>query len=152
MSPRKLYLTLARAEAVTWTLLIIGMIAKYSGLTDALIFPFGATHGFVFFMYLATTVLVWVNEKWGTGLGLTGLASAILPYATIPFERHVEKTGRLSDRWRVLAEDFQPATAPEKLLRWILRNPVLAAVLILVVISVVFFLLLQAGPPNEWFS
>lgn len=152
MSPRKLYLLLARAEAVTWTLLIIGMIAKYSGLTDALLFPFGATHGFVFFAYLAVTGLIWVNERWGTGTGLLGMGSAILPYATLPFERHVDKTGQLSDGWRVLEPDYVPQSGAEKLLKWMLRNPLLAIVAVLAVVTVIFVLLLQTGPPTEWFN
>lgn len=152
MSPRKLYLFLARAEAVTWTLLIIGMIAKYSGMTDSLLFPFGATHGFVFFAYLAVTCLVWVNEKWATRTGVLGMASAILPYTTLPFERHVDKTGQLSKTWRVLEPGYEPQPGPEKLLRWMLRNPLLAVVAVLAVVTLIFVLLLQAGPPNEWFN
>ena len=50
----------------------------------------------------------------------------------------------------------RPAEAPrgfwEHLEAWVLRNVVLAAVVTLAVVGAVFLLLLQAGPPDQWFS
>ena len=59
LSPRRLYRTLALAEAVTWTLLIAGMLAKYVlHLGELGVRIGGSVHGFVFLAYCAVTVLV----------------------------------------------------------------------------------------------
>ena len=102
MSPRKLYRTAATAEAVTWTLLILGMLAKYvlhAG--DLPVRVGGGIHGFVFLSYCVATVVVWTDRRWPAGTGVLGLVLSIVPFATVPFERHVERRGLLSDAWRV---------------------------------------------------
>ena len=48
--------------------------------------------------------------------------------------------------------DETPRTLPEKILAPILRGPRAAALILIVGIAVVFTLLLQAGPPTEWFA
>ena len=68
LTPRRLYRFLAVAEAITWTLLITGMVLKYAFDFDALAFPFGFAHGTVFVAYGATQILVGVNQRWRTGL------------------------------------------------------------------------------------
>ncbi|RKQ35326.1 DUF3817 domain-containing protein [Kocuria tytonis] len=102
MSPRKLYRTAATAEAVTWALLILGMIAKY-GLHagDLPVRIGGGIHGFVFLSYCVSTVVVWTDRRWPAATGLVGLLLSIVPFATVPFERHVERRGLLADTWRV---------------------------------------------------
>src|SRR5699024_11983593 len=57
-------------------------------------------HGFVFLCYCAATVAVWTDKRWTAGTGLLGLVSAIVPYATVPFERSVERRGLLDGPWR----------------------------------------------------
>ncbi|WP_240625247.1 DUF3817 domain-containing protein, partial [Kocuria tytonicola] len=102
MSPRKLYRTAATAEAVTWTLLILGMLAKYvlhAG--DLPVRVGGGIHGFVFLSYCVATVVVWTDRRWPAGTGVLGLVLSVVPFATVPFERHVERRGLLSDAWRV---------------------------------------------------
>ena len=37
-----------------------------------------------------TTVSVWTDKRWSVGTGVLGLASAVIPYATYPFEKSVE--------------------------------------------------------------
>lgn len=102
MSPRRLYRTAATAEAVTWTLLIFGMLAKYvfhAG--DLPVRLGGGIHGFVFLSYCVSTVVVWTDRRWPAGTGVLGLVLSAVPFATVPFERHVERRGLLSDSWRV---------------------------------------------------
>lgn len=152
MTPRTLYSRLALAEMVTWTLLILGMIGKYGfGLEWATKIG-GGIHGFVFLCYAVTTVAVWIDKKWPLGTGVLGLASAIIPYATYPFERWVDRRGLLDGPWR-LGPGGEPArTVPERIFAFALRSPILAALVALVVVAIVFSLLLLAGPPTEWFS
>ena len=110
MSPRKLYRTAATAEAVTWTLLILGMIAKYvfhAG--DLPVRIGGGIHGFVFLSYCVATVVVWTDRRWPVSTGVVGLLLSVVPFATVPFERHVERKGLLSDSWRVAPAGTLPA-------------------------------------------
>ena len=152
MTPRILYKRLALAEMVTWTLLILGMIGKYAFGLEWATTVGGSIHGFVFLCYAVTTVLVWVDKRWSFGTGVLGLASAIIPYATYPFERSVEKRGLLAGPWRLGSDEESPRGVHEKLVASALRSPVLALIVTLVVVAVVFSLLLLAGPPTEWFS
>lgn len=181
MSPRKLYRIAATAEAVTWALLILGMIAKYGfGAGDLPVRLAGGIHGFVFLSYCVSTVVVWTDRRWPTATGVLGLVLSVVPFATVPFERHVERKGLLADEWRVapaghartgagtapdgrVAGDATPGGVPsrlrepartpaERLLAVILRWPVLSALALLVFVVALFSVLLTAGPPTEWFS
>ena len=150
-SPHRLYRLLAVAEVITWALLISGMILKYVlHITELGVRIGGGIHGFVFLAYCAATVLVGVDQRWGAGRIALGLGSAVIPFVTVAFERWAERRGMLAEAWRLLTES--PRTAAERLAAVILRRPVLSAVVILVLVAVVFALLLQAGPPTEWFS
>ena len=72
-NPARLFTTLARAEMVTWTLLILGMIGKYvlnlGGLGVSLA---GPVHGFVFLSYALVTVLVGHDDGKGPIDSLVG--------------------------------------------------------------------------------
>ena len=98
MTHRILYKRLALAEVVTWTLLILGMIGKYGLGFDWATMVGGSVHGFVFLCYAVATVAVWTDKRWTAGTGVLGLASAVIPYATVPFERSVERRGLLDAR------------------------------------------------------
>ncbi len=150
-SPHRLYRLLAVAEVITWAMLISGMILKYVlHVTELGVRIGGGIHGFVFLAYCAATVLVGVDQRWGAGRIALGLGSAVIPFVTVAFERWAERRGMLAEVWRLLTES--PRTAAERLAAVILRRPVLSAVVILVLVAVVFALLLQAGPPTQWFS
>lgn len=150
-SPHRLYRLLAVAEVITWALLISGMILKYVlHITELGVRIGGGIHGFVFLAYCAATVLVGVDQRWGAGRIALGLGSAVIPFVTVAFERWAERRGMLAEAWRLLTES--PRTAAERLAAVILRRPVLSAVVILVLVAVAFTLLLQAGPPTQWFS
>lgn len=158
ISPRSLYRTFATAEMVTWALLILGMIAKYVlNMGDLPVRIGGSIHGFVFLAYCVSTVLVWTDQRWPAAKGILGLVLAIVPFATLPFEKHVEKEGLLSDQWRIARHGEEPAAgqeraamAAEKLLALILRHPILAGVVLVAFVAGLFTVLLQAGPPTEW--
>ena len=152
MTPRTLYLRLALAEMVTWTLLILGMIGKYAFGLEWATTVGGSIHGFVFLCYAVTTVAVWIDKRWSFGTGVLGLASAIIPYATYPFERSVQRRGLLAGPWRLGKDGESPRSLPERLLATALRSPILALIVTVIVVAIVFTLLLVAGMPTEWFS
>ena len=152
MTPRTLYLRLALAEMVTWTLLILGMIGKYAFGLEWATTVGGSIHGFVFLCYAVTTVAGWIDKRWSFGTGVLGLASAIIPYATYPFERSVQRRGLLAGPWRLGKDGESPRSLPERLLATALRSPILALIVTVIVVAIVFTLLLVAGKPTEWFS
>lgn len=150
-APRPLFRVTALAEAGTWTLLLVAMALKYSGVTEALMPLAGGVHGFVFLCYAAVALAVWVDARWSLVRGLLALGAAVLPYATVPVERSYDRAGLLPGRWR-LRESPESARGPaDGVLGTVLHRPVPSALVVLALVSVVFVLLLQAGPPTEWF-
>ena len=105
MSPRILYRTLAIAEVITWALLLTAMFLKYvTKTTDMWVSPAGGIHGFVFLSYGAMTIFVWINQKWKPSVGILGLVSAVVPFATLPFDIAIDKRGLLNGGWRLAPE------------------------------------------------
>ena len=149
MSPQRLFRSLAIAEAITWTLLITGLILRATVGLDVAVVVGGSIHGFVFLAYAATVLLVGVNQRWSIGLMALGVVTAIVPYATVPFELWLVRRGRLEGDWRREAGDH-PAdgNVVNRLLRWGLARPVLLTVLAVVGVAAVFAALLVVGPPG----
>ena len=149
-SPSKLYRVLAIAEAITWTLLITGLILRATaGIDETLFTTVGAVHGFVFISYGATAILVAINQRWKFGLGLLAVITAIIPYATIPFEIVAERHGLLAGAWRLTQTDDPRDTHWfDRFVRWFLNRPALLVTAIVVAIVVIFTILLTAGPPG----
>jgi integral membrane protein len=147
MSPRSLFQAFAVAEAVTWTLLIVGMVLKYGvGAGDLGVRVGGGIHGFVFLAYLVVTTVVAVNQRWPFGRLVLGWASAVVPYATIPFEVVVARRGGLDGTWRH-ADDSERRGPLDGLLFAVLRRPWLASGSGVVLVALVFGVLLTVGPP-----
>lgn len=160
VSPRGLYRVVATAEMLTWALLIAAMIGKYAlGAPDWTMRIAGSVHGFVFLSYCVSTVVVWTDQRWPASKGILGLVLAVVPFATVPFERHVDRKGLLASRWRVVPAGAAPQngqeparTAAERLLAVILRWPILSALVLVVLVALLFTVLLNAGPPTEWLN
>jgi integral membrane protein len=153
MSPRALFRSVAFAEAVTWTLLLIGLFLKYvTETTEMGVRIGGGIHGFVFLCYAAVTCFMWVNQKWQAKTGLLALVSAVIPYATIPVEKSLDKKGLLNGGWRLAAGGEEPRGLLEKLQAWVLRKPITAIVVALIAVAAVFSFLLFLGPPDTWFA
>jgi integral membrane protein len=150
MSPRRLFRVLSVVEAVTWTLLIVGMLLKYAvGVGDWPVSVAGPIHGFAFLAYGAAALVLSVNQRWSAGATVLAVASAVIPYATIPLERGFERRGLLEGGWRrVAGEDPRDRRVTSRLLRWALVRPVLAGALVLAAVAVVFTALLIVGPPG----
>lgn len=153
LTPKRLYRALAVAEAVTWTLLLVALVAKYGFANDALVPIAGPIHGFVFIAYGAMQLVVGHNQHWSISTVLLGIVTAVVPYATIPWERRIERRGLLEGAWRTEAtDDPRDARWIDRAFRWGIRHALLMAVLVLALVAVVFVVLLNAGPPAEWFS
>lgn len=150
LSPKRLYGFLAAAEMVTWALLIFAMVMKYGFEQPAFVRPFGMMHGVVFISYGMVTIFVWANERWSASRGILGLASAIIPFATLPFERSVLRQNLLSDSWRLAPGGDAPVGLVEKIQATALRSPWIAAVAGLVLVAVITTVLLIIGPPGGY--
>lgn len=146
VSPRTLFRGFATAEMFTWAGLITGLILR--SLDVANVVPIaGGIHGFVFLCYSVTTVFVWVNQRWRWPVGLTGLVLAIVPFATVPFERLVDRRGLLAGGWRLAPGGETPRGWTEHLQAWILRHVLLSCILLILFVTGLFLTLLWLGPP-----
>jgi len=151
VTPKRVYRTVAIAEAITWTLLIGGLVTRavVGGETGELAVRVGGSiHGFVFLAYGATAVLTAINQRWSLGVGAAAIVSAVLPYATIPFDLWAQCSGGLEGDWRREAtDDPRDARWFDRLVRFMLRHPHLLVTLLLLAVMVIFTALLLIGPP-----
>ncbi|MGC0370265.1 DUF3817 domain-containing protein [Microbacterium sp. SLBN-111] len=148
-TPLTLFRTLAIAEAISWTLLIAGLILRATADLAVAVTIGGGIHGFVFLAYGATAVLVALNQRWGLGPAAVAIVSAVIPYATVPTEIWLQRTGRLRGAWRLDAgEDPRDQRPPDRLLRFFLRRPWVLGILILLAVALIFVVLLVVGPPG----
>ena len=146
MTPLTLYRRVAVAEAVTWALLLAGMVLKYgTHTTDLAVRVFGMAHGVVFIAYCLSTVLVAVDQRWSRGRLLLGLVASVPPFATVLLERYAERRGLLGDAWRLRAS--APSGPLERVVAWLLRNPLRGALAGLVAVVVLTGVSLVVGPP-----
>ena len=153
MTPKKLFNIFAKAEAVTWTLLITALILRATGFDPVAVAVAGSIHGAVFLGYAVTAALTGVNQRWGFGKTTLAVALAIVPYGTIPFEMRVAKNGSLDGSWRTaVSEDPRDKGFIDRLFRWFIARPVILVVVIVVGLTAIFSLLVTLGPPNEWFD
>jgi len=86
----------AIAEALSWTGLVIGMVAKHVlDAGEAGVQVFGPIHGFLFVAYVFAALGVARSQRWSAGVTLAALAASIPPLTTVVFERWATRTGRL---------------------------------------------------------
>ncbi|MCT9820655.1 DUF3817 domain-containing protein [Microbacterium sp. W1N] len=147
--PRPLFRTLAFAEAVSWTLLLGGLVLRATLGWDLAVTIGGAVHGFVFLSYGATVVLVMLNNRWRPGPSVAALAAAIVPYATIPVEMWVQRRGLLEGEWRIAPDPAAPDRRwYDRPLAWLLRRPWLLFGALAVALVALYVVLLLVGPPG----
>ena len=153
ISPKKLYLVVASAEMVTWTGLIIAMIARYGfGYDGGLFFVAGLSHGIVFIVYWVTSVTIGINLRWGVGTILVALLAAIPPWLTIPVDRWLLKKGKLESPWRLEESSSGDFGFLDRLVRWWISRPWLYLVVMVATMTLVISVLLMLGSPTEWGS
>ncbi|MEF9874926.1 MULTISPECIES: DUF3817 domain-containing protein [unclassified Glutamicibacter] len=150
MSPSALYRLVARAEAVTWTMLIIALILKYVvKVGDWPVSIAGFIHGFVFLTYATMAVLIGMNQRWRKSLIIGAAATAVVPYLTIPYDKWLERKGKLEGTWRTEATDHPDDRKwTDATMRWLVARPALTTVLLFVVIAGIFSTMLFIGPPG----
>ena len=148
-TPPTLFRTLAIAEAVSWTLLIAGLVLRATADLSVAVSIGGGIHGFVFLAYGATAVLVALNQRWGVGPAAVAIVSAVIPYATVPTEIWLQRTGRLRGGWRLdETSDPRDRRPLDRLLRFFLRRPAILGLVLVAVVALVFTVLLILGPPG----
>ena len=148
-TPASLFRVLAIAEAVSWTLLVVGLVLRATADLAIAVTIGGAIHGFVFLSYGATAVLVALNNRWRPGPALVAIGSAIVPYATIPAELWLARSGRLAGEWRTVEPDEAADSLwYDALLRWFLRRPWVLGLIIVLAVAAIFVVLLTIGPPG----
>lgn len=152
MTPKKLFRLFALAEAVTWTLLIGGLILRATVGVPSMAFALvGGLHGAVFLAYGVIASLTGVNQRWGLGRTVLAVALAIVPYATIPFELYVQRSGKLEGDWRrEHSGDARDDHWFDRLYRWFIIRPAVLTIVMFAVVTAIFAVLLMAGPPGGW--
>ena len=145
-NPTRLYRLVARAEAVTWALLLTGMFLKYVTETTELgVQVFGMIHGVVFIAYCLSTGLLWVDQRWPVSRFALGLLAAVPPFATVPFESYAERAGLLGGTWRLRTEE--PTGVLERLTAWLVRRPVQGLLVGVLAVAGLTGVALVVGPP-----
>src|SRR5690606_38073937 len=103
LTPRRFYRVVAIPEAITWTMLFVGLLVKCvvaPGDVRVLAASIaGTVQCFVFIMSAATAVIVGLNQRWGIPVIGIGERTTMLPYVTIPLEHWLEGDGRLDGGW-----------------------------------------------------
>jgi len=151
-TPQKAFQIFAIGEALTWSLLL-GALAFRAlvGLPPTLFAFIGGTHGAMFLGYAVMAALVGVNQRWSFGRIVLGVLLAVVPFATLPFEKNLAKNGLLLGAWRLQATS-NPRDQHwfDRLFRWFLNRPLLLAATLIVAVLAVFTTLLSLGSPSEW--
>lgn len=146
-SPKNLFRVLAIAEVFSWSLLIIGLILRWAaGLEIATVIA-GTIHGFVFISYGATAVLLTFHQRWNPAVAVLAIVSAIVPYATLPVDRWLARTGRLEGDWLLEVPEAPERRWYDAIMVWFLRRPWIFGALILAAIVAVYVIALWIGPP-----
>ena len=88
---------LAVAEAFSWAALLTGMYFKWIAKTSELgVEIAGPIHGALFIGYGVAALALWRLQRWPFVVALFAGLSAVVPFATIAFERWAGKRGYLS--------------------------------------------------------
>ena len=154
MTPKSLYRLFAVGEAITWALLLSALaIRAFSEELSIGVTIAGTIHGAMFLSYCTTAVLVGINQRWKFGKIAAAVSLAIVPFATVPFDRSLLKQGKLEGNWRTQASDH-PADQSfiDKLFRWFIARPVVLVLVLVLAVAALFSFLLFLGPPTEWFD
>lgn len=149
MSPKRLFRIFAVAEAITWTILIVAMVLKYAFHVEPAVLVGGSIHGFVFLAYAGIAILVGVNQRWSLGAIAFGVLTAVVPYATVPYELWLVRRGRLDGEWRLEpGSDAGDRHWTNRVMYWLLARPVVLGAVFVVAVAAIFAALLVVGPPG----
>ncbi len=148
LGPLRLFRTVAIAEAITWALLLVGMVLKYvTETTDVAVSVFGMLHGVVFISYALIAVIVAVDQRWSAGRSVVALLASIPPFCTVLFDVLAERRGAFATTWRLTAPSSDPANRLDRPVGWLLRHPGRGALVGVVAVAVLTVVALLVGPP-----
>ena len=150
--PKDIFGTFARIEMFTWALLIAAIVVRETiGLSPDIFTIAGATHGLAFMGYSVTAVLVGINQRWPLQQIAIAVVLAIVPFATYPFDRYLERKFLMDGEWRIEGtKDPRDNTSIDRLFRWFIFRPVLLILALVVFVVSLFAFLLWLGPPYQW--
>jgi integral membrane protein len=95
----RIFRVLAIAEAFSWAALLVGMFLKWVLRTTELgVEIAGPVHGAFFIGYGLAVLALWRLQRWPFRVALFAGLSAVLPFATIWFERWAGRRGHLASR------------------------------------------------------
>jgi integral membrane protein len=153
-SPKSVYKFFATGEAITWGLLISALISRALGdLVPHAVTVAGSIHGAMFLSYCVVAVLVGLNQRWAIGRIAGAVALAVVPFATVPFDRRLGKQNALEGSWRTeTSDDPRDQGFIDRLFRWFIARPVVLVLVIAIALPAIFAFLLFLGPPTEWFD
>ena len=153
-SPKSIYKFFATGEAITWGLLISALISRALGdLVPHAVTVAGSIHGAMFLSYCVVAVLVGLNQRWAIGRIAGAVALAIVPFATVPFDRRLGKQNALEGSWRTeTSDDPRDQGFIDRLFRWFVARPVVLVLVIAIALPAIFAFLLFLGPPTKWFD
>lgn len=153
-SPKSVYKFFATGEAITWGLLISALISRALGdLVPHAVTVAGSIHGAMFLGYCVVAVLVGLNQRWAIGRIAGAVALAVVPFATVPFDRRLGKQNALEGSWRTeTSDDPRDQGFINRLFRWFIARPVVLVLVIAIALPAIFAFLLFLGPPTEWFD
>jgi integral membrane protein len=93
----RIFRVLAIAEGFSWAALLMGMILKWVTRTTELgVEIAGPIHGAFFIGYGIAALALWVLLRWPFRVALFAGLSAVLPFATVWFERWAGRHGHLA--------------------------------------------------------
>ncbi|MGY1916764.1 DUF3817 domain-containing protein [Blastococcus sp. HT6-30] len=102
MTPRTVstaFRIVAVAEAITWIGLLAGMFVKWVlQASEVGVQVFGPIHGGVFLVYVLVALVAARVLRWPAGTTVLALVASVPPLATVWFERHATRSGRLPRR------------------------------------------------------
>jgi integral membrane protein len=93
----RLFRVLAVAEAFSWAALLTGMYFKWVARTSELgVEIAGPVHGALFIAYGMAVLALWRLQGWPFRVAFCAGLSAVLPFATVLFERWAGNRGYLA--------------------------------------------------------
>ena len=98
-----IFRVVAHLEAVSWTGLLLGMLlervlTRYAALGDQLVAVFGSVHGALVLAFAGLGIALAVARRWPPSMYAWGFLAALLPFATIAFDRWAVRHGRYAVR------------------------------------------------------
>ena len=103
--------------------------------------------------YAVIASITGVNQRWGFGRTVLGVVLAIVPYATIPFELYVQRSGKLEGDWRrEHSGDARDDHWFDRLFRWFILRPALLSFVMFAVVAAIFLVIVLDAMFAVFFS